>query len=128
MDIYKEASRKKTRFQSPVGLLSAEGLWDIPFKDLDAMTLKAEEEFENSKGKKTSFKEKRSTADEGLKLKFEILADVWQTRHDEAEYAKVAGEVREHNKKIDEIIAKKEERNLENKSIAELRKLRKTVK
>lgn len=119
--MYKEASRQKTRVQTSKGLLSVEQLWDLPLSELDTLAVSLEEKAKNSKGK--SFLEKRTTEDKGLKLQFDVVLDVLQTKAEEAEKAKLIAERKLKNQKIREIIAEKQDGALKNKSVAQLEKL-----
>lgn len=123
MSNYKQASKEKLRFQTNKGILSTEQLWDLSLADLDQLAVSLEEAHKNSKGK--SFLEKRTTADKGLKLRFDIVLDILQSKVEDNEISQMEQENREHNKKIDELIAEKQGEALKNKSIAQLEKMRK---
>ena len=43
--MYKEASRKKTRFATSKGSLSAEQLWDLSIADLDTLAVSLDEAY-----------------------------------------------------------------------------------
>jgi hypothetical protein len=119
--MYKEASRKRTRIQTARGPLSIEQLWDLPLSELDTLAVSLEEKAKNSKGK--SFLEKRTTEDKGIKLQFDLVLDVLQTKAEEAEKAKLIAERKLKNQKIREIMAEKQDDALKNKSLAQLEKL-----
>lgn len=121
MENYKEASRQKLRFQTSKGLLSSEQLWDLSLTDLDTLAVSLQESYENSKGK--SFLEKRTTKDKTLKLQFDIVLDVLQTKAAEVEAAQTERENKEHNQKILELIKEKQDDSLKGKSIKELEKM-----
>lgn len=116
--MYKEASRKKTRFVTSKGSLSVEQLWDLSIADLDTLAVSLDEAYKNSKGK--SFVEKRTTKDKDLKMQFDIVLDILQTKVEERDEAQQAAEIKEHNRKIHELIAKKKDGELEGMSIKEL--------
>ena len=116
--MYKEASRKKTRFATSKGSLSAEQLWDLSIADLDTLAVSLDEAYKSSKGK--SFVEKRTTKDKDLKMQFDIVLDILQTKVEERDSLQEAAENKEHNKKILELIAKKKDGELEGKSVKEL--------
>ena len=116
--MFKEASKLKLRFATTKGSLSVEQLWDLSITDLDTLAVSLEEAHKNSKGK--SFLEKRTTKDKGLKLQFDIVLDILQTKVDDSEALREKAEDKEHNKKILELIAKKKDGELEGKSIKEL--------
>jgi hypothetical protein len=120
MDNFKEASRLKLRFSTERGLLSAEQLWDLPVTELDAVALNYEEQFRVS-GKK-SFLVKKSVKDKTIKLQFDIVLDVLTTKVEEMEAARDAKGIKEHNDKILNIIAEKQDEGLKNMSIKDLEK------
>lgn len=119
--MYKEASQQKLRFQTNKGLLSVEQLWDLPLTDLDSLAVSLETAYKESKGK--SFLNVRTVKDKGLKLQFDIVLDVLQTKVEEQDALRKAKEVKEHNQKIISLISKKQDEDLAGKSIAELEAL-----
>ena len=119
--MYKEASKQKVRFQTNKGLLTTEQLWDLNLNELDSLAVSLEDAYKNSKGK--SFLDKRSTKDKGLKLQFDIVLEVLQTKVDENDAALKTKEVKEHNQKILSIIAEKREEGLKSKPLEELEKM-----
>lgn len=123
MEMYKEANKQKLRFQTNKGLLSTEQLWDLSLTDLDTLAVSLESAHKNSKGK--SFLEKRTTTDKGIKLQFDIVLDVLQSKVEDNEKAQIERENKEHNQKIDELIAEKQGEALKSKSISQLEKMRK---
>jgi len=123
MENFKEATKQKLRFNTTKGSLSTEQLWDLSLTDLDQLAVSLEDAHKNSKGK--SFLEKRTTADKGLKLKFDVVLEVLHSKVEDAEATTIERENKEHNQKIDELIAEKQGEALKSKSIAQLEKLRK---
>jgi hypothetical protein len=116
--MYKEAIKQKLRVQTLKGPLTVEQLWDLTLPELDTLAVSLEEAYKNSKGK--SFLDKRTTKDKGLKLQFDIVLDILQTKQEEAETLRNAQNVKEHNQKILTLIAEKKEGELSGKSIEEL--------
>ena len=116
--MYKEASKQALRFATSKGLLSTEQLWQLPVKDLDTLAVSLEEAYNGSKGK--SFLVKRTTKDKGLKLQFDIVLDVLQTKVEELDIQRQAKEDKEHNNKIIELIAAKKDDELKGLSIKQL--------
>lgn len=123
MDIYKEASRKRLRIHTKHGNLSVEQLWDLHMDDLDQLAVSLEEDFQSS-GRK-SFLTKENDKSATAKLKFDVVLDILQTKIDETEKAREKSEVREHNRRIDELILRKKNEELESLSLKELEDLRK---
>lgn len=121
MSIFKQASQQKLRIQTSRGPLTIEQLWDLPVEELDALAVSLEETYKNSKGK--SFLTKVSVKDKTVKLKFDLVLDILNTKVEEQAALTEARENRKHNEDIMDLIAKKERGELEGKSVEELRKL-----
>lgn len=121
--MYKLASKLRLRFNSQRGPLSAEQLWNLSAPELDAMAVALEAEYKAS-GKK-SFLTKKSKKDKEIKLKFDIVLDVLNTKLEESDQLADAREVRAHNAKIDALIVDKQDEELKGKSIADLERMRK---
>lgn len=119
--MYKEASKQKLRFQTVKGNLTAEQLWDLDLPTLDALAVSLEEQYKNSKGK--SFLDKKATKDKTIKLQFDIVLDILQTKMAEAEALTEAQENKIHNEKIMDLISEKQDESLKGKSIADLKKM-----
>jgi len=118
MDNFKLASQQKLRFQTSKGLLSTEQLWDLSLNDLDTLAVLLEEE--STKAGRKSFLVRSSAKDKTAKLKFDIVIDILSTKVEDANAASEAQEIKEHNKKIINLISEKKEETLKGKSIAEL--------
>jgi hypothetical protein len=119
--MYKQASQLKLRFSTTKGNLSVEQLWDLSLTDLDSLAVSLEEAYKNSKGK--SFLVKTSTKDKTIKLMFDIALDVLTTKVEQQEALREAADIKAHNQKILSLIAKKQEGELEGKSVEELEKM-----
>ena len=118
MENYKEASKQKLRFATPKGSLNVEQLWDLSITDLDSLAVSLEDAYKNSKGK--SFLDKRTTKDKGLKLQFDIVLDVLNSKVEDAETLRDAKDIKEHNQKILKLIAEKKDGELADKSVKQL--------
>lgn len=123
MENFKLASQQKLRIQTTRGPLSVEQLWDLNVNELDAVAVQLETEHEAS-GKK-SFLVKRSVKDRAVKLRFDIVLEILNTKVEEAEAAREAAENKAHNAEIDSLIAEKKAEGLKKKSIKELENMRK---
>ena len=121
MENFKQASKQKLRFQTTKGLLSVEQLWDLSLSDLDSLAVSLQEAYENSKGK--SFLTKRTTKDATIKLQFDVVLDILQTKVEESELLREAKENKEHNEKILNLISEKKDEELKGKSLKELQKM-----
>lgn len=127
VNIFEQASRQKLRFNTDIGELSAEQLWDLPLStprtgkvtlDVIAVDLKkqlsgAEESFVNNPKR-----------DAVLQLKFDIAKYIIDTRVQENEAKTAEAQRNTQRKKIDDIIALKEDDKLKGMSIEELKEAR----
>ena len=118
MENFKLASQQKLRYQTSRGSLSTEQLWDLSLDELDALAVSLETEHKQS-GKK-SFLVKTTTKDRAAKLRFDVVLDVLNTKVEEAQAANEAAEIKEHNKKIIQLISEKKDESLKGKSIKQL--------
>ncbi len=118
MENFKLASQQKLRFQTSKGLLSTEQLWDLSLTDLDTLAVSLEAEHKQSI--KKSFLVKTSVKDKASKLRFDVVLDVLNTKVAEEEAATEAMEIKEHNKKIIQLISEKQDESLKGKSIKQL--------
>jgi membrane-associated HD superfamily phosphohydrolase len=125
-NIFEQASRQALRFDTRVGKLSVEDLWQLPLTSANKANLD-EIAIELNRQIKTTAEEsfvKQSKKDEVLQLRFDIVKHIIETRVAENE-AKTEAKKRESQLgKIDDIIAKKKDAALENLSLEELEKLR----
>jgi len=121
MSVFKQATREKVRFQTSKGSLSVEQLWDLSLSDLDTLAVSLQEAYDKSKGK--SFLDKRTTKDKGLKLQFDVVLEVLQDKVADSEKAKEEAEIKIHNQKIFDAMAKAEDNELAGKSKKELEKM-----
>lgn len=122
--MFEKAARMKLRFESPKGALTAEDLWDLPLaasagraslnevaKGISRMLKETGEE---------DFVHKVSKSDEVLALKLDIVKHVIAVRVAENEAAAQASARKEQKEKLLELIAKKQDQQLEGKSLDEL--------
>ncbi len=118
MENFKLASQQKLRFQTNRGSLSTEQLWDLSLQELDALAVSLETEHKES-GKK-SFLTRTSVKDKTAKLRFDVVLDVLNTKVEQEQALSEASEIKEHNKKIINLIAEKQDESLKGKSIKQL--------
>lgn len=118
MNNFKEATKQGLRIQTSKGLLSVEQLWTLTLTELDALAVSLQEEHEKSA--KKSFLTKSSAKDKIAKLKFDTVLEILNDRSDEAQAASEALEIKEHNQKILQLIADKQDESLKGKSIKQL--------
>jgi len=119
--MYKKASKLKLRFETEKGVLSVEQLWELPLAVLDRLAVSLEESYKKS-GKK-SYLAVKSRKDKEMKLRFDIVLDILNTKVEENSAARSASEVKEHNQKIMAKIAEAQDKALDGKSVEELQEM-----
>lgn len=125
MNVFEQATRRKIRFDSPKGLLSVEDLWDLPLTsqsgkaNLDDIAKTAHRQLKES-STVVSFVNPTAGTDEELQLRFDLVKYVIDVRVAERTAADEAQKRRETKARILELIAKKQDQDLEGKSIEEL--------
>ena len=127
MEIYKKASKKKLRFSTNRGSLTVEQLWDLPKEEIRELVIKAREAAKKSSGQvsdaELSFLDAPKAKATDDELRFEILKDIYLTKKTAEEKAQKKAEAKENNKKILDLIARKQDEALEKKSVKELEKM-----
>lgn len=126
--MFEQASRMKLRFGTPRGPVSTEDLWDLPLTsttgrvNLDAIGMKLFREIRDSDGM-VSLVEPGTQPNAELLLAFEIVKHVIAVRVRERDELKAASDRREKKNRILELIARKQDEELGQKSVDELRQL-----
>ena len=123
-DLFVMATRRKFRFPFK-GMVSVEDLWDLTVKNLDTIfkALKAEARQANEESLLTT----KSVADAELDAKIEIIKYIVMVKQEEAANREQLAANREQMRRIDEIIAAKQDQALQDKSIEELLALRNSL-
>lgn len=116
--MYKKAAELQLRFSTLKGNLNVEQLFHLTIEELDKLAVALEESYKNSKGK--SFLDKKTSKDVTIKLQFDIVLDILNTKVENAEALRSARETKEHNQKILNLIAAKKDAQLQDMSISEL--------
>jgi hypothetical protein len=130
-DMFEQASRLKIRYETPLGMLSVEDLWELPLTNrsgrgtsLDSIAMELHRASRDA-AEVTSFVDpliENKTAGR-LALRFEIVKYIIGVRVRERDELKAAADRREKKQRVLELIARKEEGELGEKSIEELRAL-----
>ena len=118
--IFEQAARMKVRFNHK-GVCSVEDLWDMPLSALDAI-FKALNQEAKAQSEESLLAEKTVTSTE-LDLKLAIVKHVVKTRLEEKAAYEQAKANADRKNTILGIIAEKQNENLKNMSIDELKKL-----
>ena len=120
--MYKKAAILKLRFQTTVGSLSVEQLWDLSHAQLTNAIKLVNKQLTKDQGDELSFLEDSKTVDVESQLRFDILKDVYLTKKKESDDRKTAAEIKAHNQKILGLIAAKQDDTLKGMSLEELEK------
>ena len=124
MDQFKQASQLKLRFNTDKGSLSVEQLWDLSQSQLSTLIKSIKKVLKDADNDdELSFLTTNVAVDEVNQLRFEIAKDIYITKKKAAEEIRDAAAIKEHNQKILSLISRKQETDLEGKSIEELEKL-----
>lgn len=120
MNVFEYATRRKVRFPFK-GQISTEDLWDLSLENLDSIykTLKAQVKAEQGE----SLLRKASPNDELLEAQIEVVTHIVNVKLAEREARQKDRERRERNARIKEIIAQKQDADLQSKSVEELEKM-----
>ena len=124
--MFEKSSRLKLRFESVLGVLSSEDLWDLPLTSRNSASLDNIAKGINRRLKDSaeeSFVVEASKPNRVLKLKLDIVKRVIAIKVEENEAAKKAGELREKKQKILALIAKKKDEDLGEQSVEDLQKM-----
>lgn len=123
--MYKKAAQMKLRVATSRGNLSVEQLFDLPKDEIGQLAIAYRRAVTERLGidgdSELDFlkptEQKEETAEE---LTFRILRDIYQTKQADEDKAHRRAEARLHNRRILEHIARKQDQELEGKSIEEL--------
>ena len=127
--LFEEAVRCKLRFESDKGLLSVENLWDLSINQLmdvgrkyvteqkEQLMLDDMDLFDNSK---TDEERKREAI---LKLRLDIIKYIVQTKQAEKLAAEKAAELARKKQKLAELLERKDDELLLDKSAEEIREM-----
>lgn len=118
MSMFEKAIRTKVRFPFK-GLISTEDLFDLSVENLDSIFKTLNSQLKQVK--EESLLTTKSKQDEELDLKIEIVKHVVKTKLEEEQNRLKAKDQKEKKQKILEILATKQDADLQNKSVDELR-------
>ena len=116
-EMFVTATRNKFRFPFR-GQISVEDLWDLSVENLDSvyMTLNSQVK----KAKEESLLNTKSREDEIIEMQIEIVKYIVSVKQDEAAKKVAAKEKKARKQRILEVLAAKEDADLQNKSPEEL--------
>lgn len=118
--MFEKASRIKLRYSTNRGVLSVEDLWDLSLEQLDSIAINLNKRLKESQTE--SFIKTRTKDTTELELKFNIVKHIIDVKLQEQEERTVAAEKKAKRQKILDLMAKKQDAELESKSYEELAK------
>lgn len=116
--MFEKASRVKLRYSTNRGVLSVEDLWDLSLEQLDSIAINLNKRLKESQTE--SFIKIRTK--DTTELKFNIVKHIIDVKLQEQEERIVAAEKKAKRQKILDLMAKKQDAELESKSYEELAK------
>lgn len=128
-NLFERASRAKIRFDTAKGHLSVEDLWDLPLSSTNRVNLDdiARGLHRQLKDDDVSFVTNVKPGGDDTRLAFDVVKHVIDVRVAERNLAADAKDRAHRKQQILEIIARKEQGDLEGKSMDELRTLAETL-
>lgn len=120
MNIFEHATREKFRFPYK-GLISVEDLWDLGEAQLDSIyrNLNAQKK----KNDEASLLATKSAEDEVLEVKIQIVKYIFDQKRADADTRRRKVENAEKRRRLQELIANKQDAALQDKSIDELQRM-----
>ncbi len=119
--LFEKATRLKLRFNTNVGMLAVEDLWDLSLPGLNDLAKSLNRDIKESK--ETDFLKEISTEDTVTKLQFDIVLHVLNTKKSEADERKNAAVRKEKKEKLLAILARKQDSALEDMSEDDIKKM-----
>ncbi len=117
-NIYKYAAKNKLRFPFK-GNISTEDLFALNLTDLDTVYKSLSKQVKKDDGE--SLLATKTKEDTDIQIKMQIVKEIFEEKQKAIEAAQKAAETKAKNQKIMEIISRKEDEELNNKSVDELK-------
>ncbi|ACO94367.1 conserved hypothetical phage protein [Shigella phage Ag3] len=121
--MFDKATRLKLRFESNKGLLSVEQVWDLSLNALNEMAKSLSRQVKAAETDEEDFIGTKSAVDSELQLRFDVVKHIIGVKLKERDDSKDAAERKANNQVILELIQRKKQQELENKSVEELEAL-----
>lgn len=123
--MYKEAVKRKLRFNSSKGLLTLEQVFTLSLADLKKCIETAYEVIKatSSDDEELGFLDKTSTVNKDDQLVFNVLKDIYLDKVKELEDSATAKQTKADNEGIMALIAQKQKEDLSKLSVEDLKKL-----
>ena len=119
--MFEKATRLKLRFQTNVGMLAVEDLWDLSLQGLNGLAKSLNRDIKESE--ETDFLKEISSENIVTKLQFDIVLHVLNTKKSEADDRKNAAVRKEKKEKLLAILARKQDSALEDMSEDDIKKM-----
>ena len=125
--MFEKASRLKLRFDTNKGMLSVEDLWDLPLLsatnkvNLDDIARSLHRQLKNDDD--VSFVNLDRKSDKVVQLKFDVVKYIIEVRLAEADAAKITRENREKKDRLLQLIAERQDDDLKNMHLDDLKKM-----
>lgn len=123
--MFEVAIRSKFRFNFR-GSISTEDLWDLSVTDLDSIFKVLNSQVKQVK--EESLLGSKTKQDKELELKIDIIKYIVATKLEEQELRSKARETKEYEQKLLTIMADKQDEELKNKSVDEIKKMLEELK
>jgi hypothetical protein len=120
MNMFEYATRNKVRFPFK-GMISVEDLWDLSLANLDSIYKTLNKQVKQSE--EESLLSEKTGVDEELEVQIAIVKYIVSIKLAEKEAAEKAAEKKAKKQKLMSIIAAKENEELQNASMEDLRKM-----
>lgn len=117
-NIYKYAAKNKLRFPFK-GNISTEDLFALNLTDLDTVYKALSKQIKKDEGE--SLLSTKTKEDTDIQIKMQIVKEIFEEKQKAIEAAQKAAETKAKNQKIMSIISRKEDEELNNKSVDELK-------
>lgn len=123
--MYKKAAQQKLRIATSRGNLSVEQLFDLPKEEIADLARAyrraiAEKRGDNADGELDFLRPAEQQGETPEELAFRLLKDIYLTKQAAEDDDRRRTKARQNNRKLLEIIARKQDQELEGKSIEEL--------
>ena len=129
--MFESATRFKVRFETTKGMITVEDLWDIPLTSrttgfsLDDVAKNLNKQVKESG--EESFVVKKSTNNETLELKFEIVKYIIKKRLEEKETLNKELIKATEKEKLLKLLSEKKDENLKSKTVEEIEQMLKEL-
>jgi hypothetical protein len=121
MNIFQRASKEQLRFNTNLGVLTVEDLWNVKLEHLDDLAVSYKRELSDTSGE--SFLKKSKVVDNTLQLRLDICKEIIDCRVEELDKEEKRKSVKAKNQRIMDLIVKKEDEAFEKTDIDELRSM-----